>query len=122
MLAAEAALLWCDSGGPPEGGRTRVRGQTREPCGLAHAYELGYGADLHLLHHAAAVLLDRLLRNVEIGGDLLVQPALDHVLHDLALASRQSLHPCHADVTLERPSPLVGMTLQGPTDSSNEDV
>ena len=58
---------------------------------VAEMHELGDRADLHLGHDAAAVDLDGFDADIEIRGNLLVQSAADHVIHDFVLARSQVL-------------------------------
>ena len=58
-----------------------LRGQDTGPLG--HADELRQRPGLHLLHDPATMDLDRLFADVEFLGDYLVQPARDHVRHNL---------------------------------------
>jgi hypothetical protein len=55
------------------------------------------------------VLLHRLLGDVEIGGNLLVEPTPDHVRHDLALARREPADERPARLPLERALPFAGV-------------
>src|SRR5262249_33814495 len=65
------------------------RGGPGEADLLGHPHQLGHRARAHLLHHAAAVDLDRLLRGAELRRDLLVQHPAHDERHHLALARRQ---------------------------------
>ena len=51
--------------------------------------QLGHGADLHFLHHPAAVYFHRNLTDAQLGGDLLVELAADGKLKHLMLARRE---------------------------------
>src|SRR5438105_12334259 len=56
-----------------------------EPRG--HFHELGERVGHHLLHHLASVGFYRDFTDAELATDLLVQPAGDHQVHDLAFAT-----------------------------------
>ena len=56
---------------------------------VGHPNQLRQRAGVHLLHHLRPVHFDRLLRNPELGGDLLVEEAGHDEPHHLALARRQ---------------------------------
>src|SRR2546421_8822288 len=58
-----------------------------EPRG--HFHELGERVGHHLLHHLASVGFYRDFADAELATDLLVQPAGDHQVHDLAFATRE---------------------------------
>src|SRR5256886_9334499 len=58
-----------------------------EPRG--HFHQVGERIGLHLLHHLAAVGFYRDFADAELATHLLVQPAGDHQVHDLAFATRE---------------------------------
>ena len=53
--------------------------------------ELGDGGDLELAHEARAVALHGALIDTELGGDLLVDPAAEHVHEHLAVARGEAV-------------------------------
>ena len=55
--------------------------------------EVGEGCRFHLLHDAGAVHLDRLLRNAEVVGDLLVEPSAHDPVEYLSLSGRKPGEP-----------------------------
>src|SRR5206468_6171938 len=60
---------------------------------LGHPDQRGHRFRPHLLHHAAAVDLDRLLGGAKLARDLLVEHAGDHECEHLALTRRETVHP-----------------------------
>jgi hypothetical protein len=58
-----------------------------------HPDEIGQRARPQLLHDTAAVDLDGLLHGAQVGRDLLVELARDHVLEHLALARGERVEP-----------------------------
>src|SRR2546427_6737252 len=60
---------------------------------LGHPDQRGHRFRPHLLHHAAAVDLDRLLGSAKLARDLLVEHAGDHECEHLALTRREAVHP-----------------------------
>jgi endonuclease/exonuclease/phosphatase family metal-dependent hydrolase len=58
-----------------------LRGLDSGPFG--HADQLGQGLGPHLLHDSAAMHLDRLLGDLELSGDDLIEHTGDHVGHNL---------------------------------------
>src|SRR3984893_804341 len=59
---------------------------------LREPYQFGDGVHSELLHDAATMLLDRLLRGPQLRRDLFVHPAGDDESQHFPLARRQSLH------------------------------
>src|SRR4029077_14015027 len=89
LLSPSVELGWVRRRSPPLGkvsSRQRAlapnQAYGRDARLVADAHEIVDRPYPHLLHHPPTMHLDRLFRSSEIGRDLLVQAARDHMFED----------------------------------------
>src|SRR5512139_743732 len=79
--------------------------------------ELRDRLDLEFGHEACAVAFHRALRNAEIGGDLFVELAAQHMAQYFAFTRRQFVKPSTQLVPVCALFPVTRVTCQGPLHS-----
>jgi len=62
---------------------------TGAPQPFGDMHKAGHRSHAHLFHYACAMNLHSLFNDIQVARYLLVEPATDHMQHDLAFAKRQ---------------------------------
>jgi hypothetical protein len=101
-------------------GRLSVTGRAQDADPLRKGDKFRHGSDLHFLHHAMAVSLDRALCGTQGVGGLLVGLAANDLLEDLPLARRQRCDKSANQIQLDLPATRHLMTRYSPFDSANK--